>query len=236
MISIAICDDVSIITDNMETFLNRYSQDIGEEVRVFKFNSGDALLEDYKSNYDILFLDIRMPGLSGIETAERIRKKDDKVSIIFLTSLLNRAVDGYQVQALNYIIKPMNYKRLKIELDHWRSKIRDREEPFIVINNDSGSYKILLKSISYVETFNRNLLVHTENGNIVSYRKLRDVEREILSYGFARCHSSFIVNLLYVEKIEKMDIQLFTEERIPVSKSKKKLFMGSLAEYWGKHL
>lgn len=236
MISIAICDDVSSITDNMELLLNRISEEIGEEIRVFKFNSGDALLENYKSNYDILFLDIKMPGLSGIETAERIRRKDNKVSVIFLTSLLNRALDGYNVQALNYIIKPMSYKRLKVELCNWRLKIRDRKEPFIVINNDSGSYKVILKSISYIETFNRNLLVHTENGNIICYQKLRDVEDELSPYGFSRCHSSFIVNLLYVEKIEKMDIQLFTGDRIPVSKTKKKPFMQSLAEYWGKQL
>lgn len=236
MISIAICDDVSAITDNMEMLLNRYSEEIEEEVRVSKFNSGDALLENYKSNYDMLFLDIKMPGLSGIETAERIRRKDDKVSIIFLTSMLNRALDGYNVQALNYIIKPMNYKRLKIELDNWRTKIRDREEPFIIINNDSGSYKVMLKSISYIETFNHNLLFHTENGNIICYRKLRDVESELLPHGFARCHSSFAVNLLYVEKIEKMDIQLFTGDRIPVSKARKKPFMVGLAEYWGKRL
>lgn len=236
MISIAICDDVSTITDNMEVLLNRYSEESGEEIRVAKFNRGDTLLENYKSNYDILFLDIKMPGLSGIETAERIRRKDDKVSIIFLTSLLNRALDGYNVQALNYIIKPMNYKRLKIELDNWRSKIRDREEAFIVINNDSGSYKVMLKAISYIETFNRNLLFHTENGNIICYRKMREVESELAPHGFTRCHSSFVVNLLYVEKIEKMDIQLFTGDRIPVSKARKKPFMVDLAEYWGKRL
>lgn len=234
MISIAVCDDAKIIVDNMETLLKKYSAEIGEEIRVSKFYLGDSLLDQYKSNYDIIFLDIKMPGLTGIQTAERIRKKDDKVTIIFLTSLIDKAIEGYKVQAANYIIKPLGYKRLKIELDNWQLKIRNKDEQYITIHNDSGNYKVLLKSIRYIETYNRNLLVHAEKENIICYRKLRDMESELEKYGFARCHSSFLVNMLYVEKIEKTDIQLFTGERIPVSKTKKKVFMENIAEYWGK--
>lgn len=234
MISIAVCDDAKIIVDNMETLLKKYSAEIGEEIRVSKFYLGDSLLDQYKSNYDIIFLDIKMPGLTGIQTAERIRKKDDKVTIIFLTSLIDKAIEGYKVQAANYIIKPLGYKRLKIELDNWQLKIRNKDEQYITIHNDCGNYKVLLKSIRYIETYNRNLLVHAEKENIICYRKLRDMESELEKYGFARCHSSFLVNMLYVEKIEKTDIQLFTGERIPVSKTKKKVFMENIAEYWGK--
>lgn len=234
MISIAVCDDAKIIVDNMETLLKKYSAEIGEEIRVSKFYLGDSLLDQYKSNYDIIFLDIKMPGLTGIQTAERIRKKDDKVTIIFLTSLIDNAIEGYKVQAANYIIKPLGYKRLKIELDNWQLKIRDKNEQYITIHNDSGNYKVLLKSIRYIETYNRNLLVHAGKENIICYRKLKDMESELAKYGFARCHSSFLLNMLYVEKIEKTDIQLFTGERIPVSKTKKKVFMENIAEYWGK--
>lgn len=236
MISVAVCDDTQIIVDSMEKMLLQYSEEASEEVRVFKYYSGNDLIRNYCGNHDIIFLDIKMPGLTGVETAEIIRQKDNKVTLIFLTSLLNRAVDGYKVRAMNYIIKPINYRRLKRELDSWRSEIRDKQEPFITINNDNGSYKILHKSISYIETYNRNLLIHTEKENIVCYRKLKDMETQLSKSGFARCHSSFLINFLYVEKIEKFDMKLITGEKIPISQTKKKQFMESLANYWGKCL
>lgn len=236
MINIAVCDDVKNIVDSMETMLLQYSKETSEEIRVFKYHSGNDLLKNYNGNFDIIFLDIKMPGLTGVEAAEKIRSKDDKVTLIFLTSLLDRAVDGYKVKAMNYIIKPINYKRLKRELDRWCSEIRNKEEPFITINNDNGRYKVLLKSIGYIETYNRKLLVHTEKENIVSYKKLKDMEAELSDFGFSRCHSAYLVNLLYVEKIEKFEMELITGEKIPISQSKKKTFMENLASYWGKHL
>lgn len=236
MVSIAVCDDSKQIVESMEMLLNRYSLESEAEIRVFKFNTGKDLLKNYNGSYDLIFLDIKMPGMSGIEVAEEIRKKDDKVTIVFLTSLLNRAVDGYKVRAANYIIKPMSYKRLKIELESWFVKERQKDAPYIIINNDNGSYRVILQSISHIETFNRNLLVHTDNGNIASYQKMKHMAEALLQYGFVRCHSSYIVNLFYVEKVEKMDIQLVTSQKIPISQTKRKFFMESLAEYWGKRL
>lgn len=236
MISVAVCDDAKTLVESMEKMLLQYSQQICEEVRVFKYYSGNDLLEDYNGNYDIIFLDIKMPGITGIETAEKIRRKDNKVTLIFLTSLLNRAVDGYKVKAMNYIIKPIGYKRLKLELELWRSENRNKVEPFITVNNDTGSYKILLKSVSYIETYNRNLLIHTEKESIVCYKKLKNMEFELSEFGFARCHSSYLINLFYVRKIEKFDMELLTGKKIPISQTKKKQFMESLADYWGKQL
>lgn len=233
MIRVVVCDDAKIVTDTMEKILLQYSEEIFEEIRIFKYHSGDELINNYIDNYDIIFLDIKMPGLSGIDVAEKIRERDNKVTLIFLTSLLNKALDGYNVGALNYIIKPISYKRLKIELDRWRSEIRDKNKPFITVKNDKGKYKIFLESISYIETYNRNLLIHTEKDNIVCYRKLRDMESGLIKYNFSRCHSSYLINLLYVERIEKFEMELITGDKIPISQLKKKQFMKDLASYWG---
>ena len=149
-----------------------------------------------------------MPGINGIEVAEKIREKDPKVIIIFLTSLVQHALDGYKVSAANYLIKPITKNRLKMELDRWIGKLEQSEEPYITVHNDSGDYKILLKSISYIETYNRNLMIHTDQGNIVCYWKLKEMENKIGEYGFVRNHSSFIVNLFYVSNIEKMEIKV----------------------------
>lgn len=233
MITIAVCDDSKKMVESMEKNLKDYATDAGRELRIFTFYSGEELLSKYNCTFDILFLDIKMPGINGIATAEKIREKDQKVIIIFLTSLVQHALDGYKVNAANYLIKPITKNRLKMELDHWICKLGQTEEPYITVHNDSGKYKILLKTISYIETYNRNLMIHTDQGNIVCYWKMREMENKIEKYGFVRNHSSFIVNLLYVSNIEKMDIKLITGERIPIGKSKRKEFMLHLASYWG---
>lgn len=233
MITIAVCDDSKNMVGNMKKIMEEYREATGVELRVFTFYSGEELLAEYNCKFDILFLDIKMPGINGIQVAEKIRQKDQKVIIIFLTSLVQHALDGYKVNAANYLLKPITKNRLKIELDRWTSKLGQSEESYITVHNDNGNYKILLKSISYIETYNRNLIIHTDQGNIICYWKLREMEDKIGQYGFVRNHSSFIVNLLYVSNIEKMEIKLTTGERIPIGKSKKKEFMTQLASYWG---
>ena len=161
---------------------------------------------------------------------------DKKVIMIFLTSLLQHALDGYRVNAANYIIKPIGKKKLQVELDRWINELTQKEEPFITFHNDSGNYKLLLKSISYIETYNRNLLIHTDKGNYVCYWKLKDMESKLKVFGFSRNHSSYLVNLFYVDSIQKMDIRLCNGEIIPISKTKKKDFMEDLAEFWGESI
>lgn len=233
MIAVAVCDDSGKTVDSIKENIEEYGKAIQKDIRVFSYYSGEELLESYKCNIDILFLDIRMPGMDGVSVAERIRQKDKKVIIIFLTSLVQYALDGYRVDASNYIIKPVSRKRLNMELERWIGELEKKEEPFITIHNDGGDYKILLKSIRYIETYRRNLMVHTDKTDIVCYWKLKDMEEKIGQYGFARSHASYLVNLFYVENIKKLDLMLTTGEILPVGKSKKKAFMEQLGRYWG---
>ncbi|MGL6202006.1 MAG: LytR/AlgR family response regulator transcription factor [Lachnospiraceae bacterium] len=236
MITIAVCDDSEAVVTNLSKMLELYAKEAGQNIKIYKFNSGLKLLEQYTGNYDIIFLDIKMPYKNGLETAGSIRKRDRGVSIIFLTSLVHHALDGYRVQALSYIIKPISYKRLKIELEDWIYKQSQDQEPFIVIKNDNGNYKVLLKDLAYIETSNRNALVHTKSENIICYKKLKILETELNNHGFSRCHSSYIVNLAYIENIEKMDAKLITGEVVPISQTKRKDFMQRLARYWGERI
>lgn len=233
MVAVAVCDDSKKTVDSIKENIEAYGRDSQKEIRVFSYYSGEELLDSYKCNIDILFLDIRMPGMDGVSVAERIRQKDKKVIIIFVTSLVQYALDGYRVNASNYIIKPVSRKRLNMELKRWIGELGKKEEPFITIHNDGGDYKILLKSIRYIETYRRNLMVHTDKTDILCYWKLKDMEVKIGQYGFARSHASYLVNLFYVENIKKLDLMLATGEILPIGKSKKKAFMEQLGKYWG---
>jgi Response regulator of the LytR/AlgR family len=233
MLHIAICDDEKDFVIYLTELIYQYAAETGEEMKVSTFYDGMELIEGYDTTIDLIFLDIQMKLVNGLRTAERIRQMDEKVGIIFLTTLTQCALEGYKYQATNYIIKPMKYVRLKAEMDDWRKHNRKNDSPAIVVANDSGKYKIFLNTLRYVETFNRNLLVHTEQENIICYRSMKELEQELAEHGFVRCHTSYIVNLFFVKGVNKLEITLVTGEIIPISQPKRKQFMEQLAEYWG---
>lgn len=236
MIHIAICDDEKEFAAYLSGLINRYAAETGEEIKVSLYYDGMELTERYDPSIDLIFLDIQMRLLDGLHTAGHIRKLDEKVGIIFLTTLTQYGLEGYQYQAANYIIKPIKYVRLKAELDQWLKKHRKEDNPSIVVSNDTGKYKIFLNSLRYVETFNRNLLLHTEQENIICYKSMKELEGILSRQGFVRCHSSYLVNLYYVKGVRKLEIELITGEKIPISQPKRKEFMEQIAGYWGELL
>lgn len=233
MIHIAICDDEKDFVAYLTGLLDQYATETGEEIKVTAYYDGMELIEKYDTTIDLIFLDIRMRLVNGLRTAERIRQMDTKVGIIFLTTLTQYGLEGYKYQATNYIIKPIKYARLKEEMKQWLERHRQDDSPFIVVVNDAGKFKVFLKSLRFIETFNRNLLLHTDQENIICYKKMKELEAELVQHGFVRCHSGYLVNLFYVKRIEKLDIILTTGERVTISQPKRKEFMERLADYWG---
>jgi DNA-binding LytR/AlgR family response regulator len=233
MYHIAICDDEKKFTLDLQGLLARYSAETGQVIKVSSFMDGAELIEEYPLDADLIFLDIRMEKMSGLQAAEKIREKDANVSIVFLTSLAQYALEGYKYSAASYIIKPIHYSRLKSELDKLLVQNTHKGATYIIAENDAGRYKISLSSLSHIETFNRNLMLHTDKENIISYRTMRDVERELESHSFVRCHAGYLVNLFYVKQIEKLEIELINGDIIPISQMKRKLVLEKLSEYWG---
>lgn len=233
MLHIAICDDEKAFVDHLKELLSQYILETGEEIKNSVFYDGLDLIEKYDPSFDLIFLDIQMKMVDGLRAAEKIREKDESVGIIFLTTLAQYGLEGYKYQAANYIIKPLQYGRLKAELDRFIRRRPLETEPFLVVSNDTGKYKILLKNLRYIETFNRNLLFHTGQESILCYRSMKEIERELSDKGFARCHTSYLINLAYVKGVKKLEITLITGEKIPISQPRRKAFMEELTDYWG---
>ena len=236
MIHIAICDDEKDFVVYLSDLLKQYAAETCAEIKITAYYDGMELIEKYDTTIDFIFLDIQMRLVNGLRAAERIRQMDEKVSIIFLTTLTQYGLEGYKYQATNYIVKPMKYLRLKAEMDQWLRRHQKEDSPAIVIINDTGKYKVFLKSLSYIETFNRNLLLHTEQENIICYKSMKEMERDLQDKGFVRCHTSYMVNLFYVKGVNKLELELITGAVIPISQPKRKEFMEKLAEYWGNFL
>jgi len=236
MIKIAICDDENKFISELVGFIKRYSEDSGTAICTVVYSDGDELLRKYPTDIDLLFLDIQMPKVNGLQVAETIRKTDPKVSIIFLTSMAQYALEGYKYQATNFIIKPIKYVRLKNELDRWLHLYEQEQTEYVVVSNDTGKYKVPLNRLQYVETYGRNLMVHTDDDNIVAYRKMKEFENELPESSFVRCHASYLVNLRFVKQVKKLEIELTTGACLPISQPKRKDVMVRLAKYWGDRL
>lgn len=234
MYQIAICDDEQSFIRELKNHLEKYAEETGKDFSVFEYHDGTELLENYHSDFDLIFMDIKMEKLNGLESAEEIRKTDSTVGLFFLTSLPQYVWKGYEYGAINYLLKPVKYGRLKMELDRFFTHYQGREEPYLSFSNDNGKYKVLYKNLRYAETQKRNVLLHFDNQEQVIYRNMKEIASLLETQRqFARCHASFIVNLAYVKSVENLEAVLTTGERVPISQPKRKEFIAGLADFWG---
>lgn len=234
MYQIAICDDEQSFIQELKINLERYAADTGREFRFFEFHDGIELIENYQPDFDLIFMDIKMEKLNGLKTAEEIRKTDSTVGLFFLTSLSQYVWKGYEYGAINYLLKPMKYGRLKMELDRFFSRYQGREEGYLSFSNDNGKYKVLYKNLRYAETQKRNVLLHFDEQEQVIYKNMKEIASLLEAQRqFTRCHASFIVNMAYVKSVENLEAVLTTGERVPISQPKRKEFMAKLADFWG---
>lgn len=234
MYKIAICDDDQAPIDELKKSLKKYADETDKTFCFFEFHDGTELLANYQPDFDILFMDIRMEKLNGLKTAEEIRRTDHGVGLFFLTSLSQYVWKGYEYGAVNYLLKPLKYPRLKLELDRFFSLYQGRGEPYLSFANGTGKFKVPYKDLRYAETSKRNVLLHFQDQEQVIYKSMKEIASVLEPQRqFARCHASFIVNLSYVKSMENLEICLATGERIPVSQPKRKEFMEKLTDYWG---
>ena len=234
MFHIVLCDDEKELMVELKELLHTYEAENGAEFCISEFCDGSELLQNYQSDFDLIFMDIQMEKMNGLKTAEEIRKRDDSVGLFFLTSLPQYVFKGYEYRAVNYLLKPLKYGRLKMELDRFFAGYQGKDEPYISFSNDTGRYKVLHKNLRYAETCKRNVLLHFEEQEQLIYKNMKEISALLESHRkFTRCHASFLVNLAYVKSVENLEAVLTTGERIPISQPKRKDFMGKLAEYWG---
>lgn len=234
MFKIAICDDENIIINDLKNNLEKYAVETGKEFCFFIYHDGSELLEKYNSEYDLIFLDIKMEKLNGIKTAEAIRKTDSTTGLIFLTSFKQYVWKGYEYNAVNYLLKPVKYGVLKMELDRYFARYQEKDEPYLSFSNDHGKYKVLYKNLRYAETNKRNVMLHFEGQEQIIYKNMKKISSLLcLHPQFAQCHQSFIVNLSYAKGVEGLELLLATGEHIPISQPKRKEFMMKLTSYCG---
>ena len=218
MIKFALCDDEPLMAQELTGHLTDYMKENRiTAYSVSSFPDGRALL-DATERFDVIFLDIQMEQPDGMETARLLRRRGDHSLLVFVTVLKELVFDAFQVEAYDYLLKPLDSARFHQTMDRVLRSLEQRTAEDIVIQRGTGCEVVLLSDIVYCEVLGRKIYLHKHDGTVSDYYdKLEDLERRV-DGRFFKCHRSFLVNLDYVRGCQDGQVLLSQGERVPVSR------------------
>lgn len=232
LIKIAVVEDSPEDLSNCVALLEKYSSEKGLNFDIETFNSGDSFSMHYKSQYDFIILDINLSLSNGIDIARDIRLKDEEVIIMFATNLAKYATHGYEVDAIDFALKPLSYASFYLKLEKVMKRLSSRDNSFIMVVCKDGMYKLDISSILYIEVISHDIIFHLTNGTeMVTSGTLKKYEEELKSHWFLRCNSCYLVNARKIRRVDKLDIELVNGKMISISHPKRKAFVEAFKNY-----
>ncbi|MGL5328702.1 MAG: LytR/AlgR family response regulator transcription factor [Peptostreptococcaceae bacterium] len=231
VLDIVICEDDISQRELLKGYLDKIFNKLDIKYSLNEFSSGEELLSNYPEKIDILFLDIQMDKLSGMDTARKIREFDNIVEIVFTTAILGYIHEGYEVRAYRYLLKPLEYECI---LKHTTSCIKELilKKDTVLIKDTSQTAIIQINDILYVEVLGKEVTVYTKEQNYVFKISMKSIEDKLLKRNFFRCHKSFLINIKNVKSL-KENIAIIDNYEIPVSRYKIKELKIKLAHMLG---
>ena len=218
MITFAICDDEPLMAQGVANQLSRYLNDKQiTSYHISQFPNGHALLES-ECDFDVIFLDIRMEQLDGMETAQTLRQRQSHSLLIFVTVLKECVFDAFAVEAFDYLIKPLDGNRFSQTMDRAINSLRQRTAKSLLVQRGASCEVVPLSQIVYCEVQGRKVYLHLSDGRTIDYyEKLESLERR-MDERFFKCHRSYLVNLEYVRGSHAGRVTLPQGGEIPVSR------------------
>lgn len=208
------------LAGRIENALDRF----GAEFYLRRFFDGQELL-NAAENFDIVFLDIKMPVINGMELAGKMRENGHESIIVFVTSAKEYVYDAYDVEAFHFLLKPVNDEKLENVLKKAVVKATvSNSEAHIIISSGHQIKKILLKDIFYIESVGRTVKIHCRNGVTETYKQIGDLEQTLSNKHFFRCHRSFLLNLEYVSHFDKTEIVMENGDTVFLARKRAKIF------------
>lgn len=233
MITAAIVDDDPNIRETLQAALITGTQKRRIPVQLSVCASGSEFLTLPQEKWDLVLMDVEMPGQNGIETARQLRRVNDRAAIIFITNYIQYALEGYEVQAFRYLLKPIDTAQFEQVVGTALDEIHHRQTAYLQLKGRSEIIRLAIDELIYAETERGHLLLHTPGKVLECYSTMEKLEQELKQEAFFRCHSSFLVALEAVRQIEKQDVVLKDGTRVPVSKNRKKGMKQALTNFWG---
>lgn len=229
---IAIVEDDPAEADVLKSHFGRYAPNSREEFDIRWFQNGDAFLANYQPIYDLVMMDIDLPGLNGMATAERLRRVDQSVTLVFVTNLARYAAKGYAVDAIDFLLKPVSYTSFTVTIQRALLRCRHNHQPDLLINLPDGVYRIAASRIKYIEVTNHTLVYHTTEGILSSSGNLKDVEERLPAGQFIRCNRCYLVNLAFVRAVRGYQLVLDMDV-LQISRPKRTAVLEALNNYLG---
>lgn len=234
MIRIAIVEDDETYIAVLKEYLTRYEQEFQIRFHIRTYSDGLDIISDYSADYDIILLDIQMKHMNGMTAAEKIRLLDENVAFIFITSTVQFAVQGYLVDALGYVLKPVPYLAFSQILSKAVKQTQQRRIiEYMTIDVEGGSLRLELSQIYYLESQKHHIIVHTKKGRYLTGGPMKKAENQLTPKGFSKCHNAYLVNLAHVTGVLQNNAVLTDSTQLPISRTRKKSFMTSLTNYLG---
>lgn len=222
-------DDLSDLSQLVDC-LRQFEKEQEVRFSVKSYTNPSDFLDAYRSDCDLIFMDIALPLCNGVDVARHLREIDSVVTLIFITNMEQYAINGYEVDALDFVVKPINYYRFSSMMRKALRGIARREEKEIIIQSSGTIARLRVSQIHYVEIQDHLLIYHTDQGKIESWGKLADVEAELAGHHFARCSSSHLVNLRHVISVKGNDVNV-AGTMLPVSQRRRKAFYACVTNY-----
>jgi len=232
MINIAIVEDQNECAAVLEKAIVDFSVETNEAFSIERFRDGDEIAENFSSKFDVIFLDIEMKRLNGVETAKYIRKFDKNVVLIFITSMAQHAIDGYSVEAKDFLVKPLQYSPFSITLKRVLKNLHEKQANYILFPSENGIIKIDINSIVYIESFKHEMIAHTkEKEQYTISVSMSKLEKNLKENNFVRVGKSYLVNLRFVKGIKKGEVLLSFGTNLIIGRIYKAALLDSLTKY-----
>lgn len=226
MLKIAICDDDPAALKRISGYLKECQMLIQTEL----FESGEALLRS-EETFQMIFLDIDMKGISGIDTARILRKKDKKVKIIYVTAYEDFRDYAFSVHAFAYLVKPIRREQVFRIIEEALEYTEEEKDVMVKFETEQGFLEIGCKDILYLEYFNRKIRMVTKGGEVTIRSSIRAMEEKLLACGFYMPHKSFLVNFYHVKNLKGYGITMSDGSLIPLSQKKSAAFREELSAW-----
>lgn len=233
MFQIAVVEDEEKHRKNLVDMIKTCSDDIGIECSVKCFKNGMEFITDYKPVYDSVFLDIEMPLLDGMETAKKLRKIDNDVSVVFITNLAQYAIKGYEVDALDFIVKPIQYNSFLLKFKKVVNNMKAKNGSYIVVTSEGVIRRLNVRDIIYIEIIGHFLHYHLHDETLTQYGTIVEADKQMEPYGFFRIYKSYIVNLAHIQEIKHDSVIIDGGQELLLSRFKRKEFLNRFADYLG---
>lgn len=234
MHKVLIVEDSPTEARTLATFIERYGETHGEKFQVTHLETAVDYVAGSIGRFDLVFMDIDLPGINGMEAAQLMRAVDEKTPLIFVTNLAQYAVRGYEVNALDFVVKPVSYADFSLRMDKALRALARQTTRNVVIRSQDGLSIVSVSEVAHVDISNHDLVYHLADGDTVRVRgSLGTVERELADTPLIRASNGSLVNIDFIQTIRADEFVMTTGDVIRMSRARRASVLAAIAEHLG---